>query len=43
MQEVLVVITMVAALSYLGKKAYEWLRPKAEGCDGCALGKASQE
>jgi hypothetical protein len=43
MQEVFVVITIVAALIYLGKKVYEWLRPKQEGCEGCAFGKASQE
>ncbi len=43
MQEILVVLFIVFAIVYLGKKVFVWLRPKKEDCDGCAFGKASQE
>jgi len=43
MQEALVYITLVAAFVYLGKKAYEWFRPKSTSCEGCSFGQASQK
>jgi hypothetical protein len=42
MQEGLVIITILIACLYLGKKAYTWFHPKNEKCDGCSFGQASQ-
>ena len=42
MQEVLVILVIVLAAFYLGKKAYHWFKPKSISCDGCSFGQASQ-
>lgn len=42
MQEILVVLFIVFAIVYLGKKVYHWFKPKSTACETCSFGKASQ-
>jgi hypothetical protein len=43
MQEVLVVLFIVFAIVYLGKKVLYWLKPQEDTCEACAFGKATKE
>ncbi len=43
MQEVLVIFFIVFAILYLGKKMFDWLKPKEDTCEACAFGKATKE
>jgi hypothetical protein len=42
MQEILVVLFIVFAIVYLGKKVFYWLKPKPSSCYTCSFGQASQ-
>ncbi len=43
MQTILVIITVSAALLYLGLKAYKAFFSKKSNCEGCAFSKAAED
>jgi len=43
MQEVLVVLFIVFAIVYLGKKDYHRFKPKSTACETCSFGQTIQK
>lgn len=43
MQTILVILTVLAALLYLGVKAYKAFFSKKTNCEGCAFSKAAED